>query len=116
MCLYSVSYLFLIWYQGAKFVRGSLPTCYSPNSAPAHSGTLSFSVHLLSCLWFDPCLLEKLGGLMELLHKFTRKALGLLLMVIILNIWMQEFNSDADRLANEAVALAETKFASSFAS
>jgi len=28
----------------------------------------------------------------------------------------REFNSDADRLANEAVALAETKFASSFAS
>jgi hypothetical protein len=52
--------------------------------------------------------LENLGGLMELLHKFTRKALGLLLMVIILNIWMQEFNSDADRLANEAVALAGT--------
>ncbi len=42
------------------------------------------------------------------MHKFTRKALGLLLMVIILNIWMQEFNSHADRLANEAVALAGT--------
>jgi hypothetical protein len=91
-----------------SFVRGSLPTCYSPNSAPAHSGTLSSLVHLLLCLWFDPCLLENLGGLMELLHKFTMKALGLLLMVIILNIWMQEFNSDADRLANEAVALAGT--------